>query len=263
MHGHGTLGCRRHRKPAVTVLSLPRFAQGLLTALLLATAPAFALKAPEPPRPYVLDAALDLVTLLPPPPAAGSAADRDDLAQVLAIQQSRSEAELALAKADAEASVFRFADTLGEAFNAEKLPRTAALFERLTKSIGAKVNPVKDHWNRARPFLASSAVQPQLRPDGATYPSGHGALARLYALVLSDLLPAQRRAIFERADRFARGRLVLGVHYPTDVEAGATAASVILAELRRQEEFRADFAAARQELATWQPAKAAAATESK
>lgn len=257
MRCRGTLNCHRHRKPAVSVLFLPRLAQGLLTALLFAALPAFAQKAPEPPRPYVLEAQLDLITLLPPPPAAGSAADNEDLAQVLAVQQSRSDAELALARADAEASVFRFADTLGEGFSAPRLPRTAVLFERLTKSVGAKVNPVKEHWNRPRPFLASSAVQPQLRPDGATYPSGHGTLARLYALVLSDLLPAQRRAIFERADRFARGRLVLGVHYPRDIEAGATAASVILAELRRQEEFRRDFAAARQELGAWQPAKAA------
>lgn len=233
--------------------------QLLLFPVLLGLAtPAPAQKEPQPPKPYALDAALDLVTLLPPPPAPGSAADKDDLARLLAIQASRSEAELALADADAEASVFRFADVLGANFGPAQLPHTAALFGRLTKSVGSKVNPVKDHWNRPRPFLASNAVKPQQRPDGATYPSGHGTLARLYAIVLADLLPDKRRLVFERADRFARGRLVLGVHYPSDVEAGAIAAAVIAAELRRQEEFRQDFAAARDELARWQPAAAAA-----
>lgn len=231
----------------------------LFPVLLGLTVPALALQEPEPPRPYVLDAALDLVTLLPPPPAPGSAADKDDLARLLAIQAASSEAELALATADAEASVFRFADVLGADFQAAQLPQTAALFGRLTRSIGAKVNPVKDHWNRPRPFLASDAVKPQQRPDGATYPSGHGTLARLYAIVLADLLPQKRRLIFERADRFARGRLVLGVHYPSDIEAGAIAAAVIAAGLRRQDEFRRDFAAARDELSRWKPGTPAAA----
>lgn len=233
---------------AVTATLLHRCWQSLVILLLLATS-AFALEAPAP---YALAQRIDLVTLLPPPPAAGSAADKEDLAQLLALQHSRSEAELELAKADAQASVFRFADALGDGFTAASLPHTAQLFERLTRSIGTVVNPVKDHWNRPRPFVASSAIQPQMRPDGATYPSGHGALARLYAIVLADLLPAQRRPIFERADRFARGRLVIGVHYPSDIEAGSIAASVIAAELRQQDDFRRDFAAAREELAAWQ-----------
>lgn len=244
----------------MTTPTLRRLLQLLLFPMLLGLAlPVFALQEPAPPKPYALDAALDLVTLLPPPPAAGSAADKDDLARLLAIQAARSDAELALANADADASVFRFADVLGANFQAAQLPLTAALFGRLTKSVGVKVNPVKEHWNRPRPFLASDAVKPQQRPDGATYPSGHGTLARLYAIVLADLLPDQRRLIFERADRFARGRLVLGVHYPSDVEAGAIAAAVIAAELRRQEEFRRDFAAAKDELSRWQPAASAAA----
>lgn len=202
-------------------------------------------------EPYPLAARLDLVTLLPPPPANGTEADRADLAAVLALQATRSPAQIALAKADAEASVFRFADAIGADFQAARLPQTARLFERLTASIGAVVAPVKDHWNRPRPFLASPRVEPLLRPDGATYPSGHGVLARLYAIVLADLIPDKRRDIFARGDRFAEGRLVNGVHYPSDIEAGFLAATAIAAELRHEAAFRDDFARAREELAAW------------
>jgi acid phosphatase (class A) len=205
-------------------------------------------------EPYPLAQRIDLASLLPPPPAAGSDADRTDLAAVLALQQSRSEAQLALAKADAEASVFRFADAVGKDFDAKRLPSTALLFDRLTRSIGAVVGPAKDHWNRPRPFLASGDVHPTSRPDGSTYPSGHAVLARLYAIVLADLLPQKRREIFARGDRFAQGRLVNGVHYPTDVEAGLIAATVIAAELRQQQAFRDDLARAREELTAWQAA---------
>lgn len=228
---------------------LPRVVAFLL---LVALSPlATALSGAEP---YPLAQRIDLASLLPPPPAAGSDADRADLAAVLALQQSRSEAQLALAKADEEASVFRFTDAVGKDFDAKRLPHTALLFERLTRSISAVVGPAKDHWNRPRPFLASSAVQPTSRPDGSTYPSGHAVLARLYAIVLADLMPQKRREIFARGDRFAQGRLVNGVHYPTDIEAGLIAATVIAAELRQQQDFRDDLARAREELTAWQAA---------
>lgn len=231
---------------------------------LLACAAAFVLLAALSPfasalrgvEPYPLAQRIDLASLLPPPPATGSDADRADLAAVLALQQSRSDAQLDLAKADAEASVFRFADTVGRDFDAGHLPHTARLFERMTRSIGAVVGPAKDHWNRPRPFLASGEVHPSSRPEGSTYPSGHAVLARLYAIVLADLLPQKRREIFARGDQFAQGRLINGVHYPTDIEAGLIAATVIAAELRQQQPFRDDLARARKELSAWRAAAA-------
>ena len=69
-------------------------------------------------------------------------------------------------------------------------------------------------------FCAAARVEPLLRPDGATYPSGHGVLARLYAIVLADLMPDKRRDIFARGDRFAQGRVINGVHYPSDILGG-------------------------------------------
>lgn len=235
------------------MIALPRCLPSAVLVLLLALSPSvLALNATEP---YPLAAQLDLTTLLPPPPAAGSAADKQDLEALLALQASRSEAQLALARADADASIFRFADAVDSGFDAKTLPRTAFLFERITRSIGAVVGAAKDHWNRPRPFLASDKVKPTSQPGGATYPSGHAVLARLYAIVLADLLPQRRREIFARGDQFAQGRLINGVHYPSDVDAGLIAATVIAAELRRQDAFRNDFAAAQKELAAWQAGK--------
>lgn len=217
-----------------------------LTCLLLLFASAALAR--DAPTPYALAGTIELARLLPPPPAVGTPAGNADLDAVLATQRARSAADAAAAQADAEATVFRFADVLGEGFSAEKLPLTAQLFGRLTKSIGPVVNPAKDHWNRARPFVASSAVEPLSRPDGATYPSGHGALARLYAIVLADLVPSRREAIFTRADRFAWNRVVNGVHYPTDVTAGAIAGTLIAQRLLADAAFRDDFARAQREL---------------
>ncbi|UXI66869.1 acid phosphatase [Tahibacter amnicola] len=204
-------------------------------------------QAAEPP--YDLKGRLDLTTLLAPPPTVESQAGKDDLAAVLAEQERRTEALAAQAKADAEVSIFRFANVIGEGFTADRLPRTARLFERLANSVSAVVTPAKDHWARPRPFLASTQVQPTSRPEGATYPSGHGTIARMYAIVLADLIPEKRAAIFSRGDEYAWGRIVNGVHYPSDVSAGAIAGTLIAAELRRDAGFREDFDAAKAELA--------------
>lgn len=219
-----------------------------LSYLILLLGLAFGAVAREAPEPYAVKGVIDLVRLLPPPPAPDTPAGKADLEAVLAVQRARTEAQAAAATADAEATVFRFADVVGEGFRAEALPETARLFARLTRSIGPVVNPAKDHWKRARPFVTSNAVTPLSKPDGDTYPSGHGALARLYAVVLADLVPAKRDAIFARADAFAWNRVVNGVHYPSDVAAGAIAGTLIAQALASDATYRADLERARQEL---------------
>ncbi|MDY6770544.1 MAG: phosphatase PAP2 family protein [Candidatus Nanohaloarchaea archaeon] len=53
------------------------------------------------------------------------------------------------------------------------------------------------------------------------FPSGHAALAFAAAAVLGDRFPGQRAWFLGLATLVAVSRLVLGVHYPTDVVAGA------------------------------------------
>src|SRR5271154_1978332 len=71
---------------------------------------------------YLSPSSVDLVRILPPPPTPGSAAGKADLQAVLDAQQNRTPAEVASAQADAEVSVFRFADVIGTGFNSANLP---------------------------------------------------------------------------------------------------------------------------------------------
>ena len=66
--------------------------------------------------------------------------------------------------------------------------------------------------------------------------------------VLADLVPAKRAAIFARADAFAANRVIIGVHYPSDVAAGAVAGTLIAQGLAANAAFRDDLERARQEL---------------
>lgn len=197
-------------------------------------------------------AAIDLSNLLPPPPAVGSAAAGQDLQAVLAVQRSRTAAEQSAAKADMERSVFRFADALGPSLQAATLPKTAAFFERVADFDKAEVKDAKLYWRRARPPVMSDQVHPlsKEKPDDWSYPSGHSTFGYTTAILLANMVPEKRAAIFSRADLYAQHRVVMGVHYPSDVEAGRLAGTVIGAQLLQQSDWQADYQAARTELRT-------------
>jgi acid phosphatase (class A) len=191
----------------------------------------------------------DIRQLLPPPPAAGSAEDRRDLETVLEIQRSRTPEEVARAQADQLVSVFRFADVLGARFRAENLPKTALLFKTITREGNTAWDVAKTQWNRPRPFLASADVQPVIeRPSSASYPSGHAACGWLWASVLGQMVPEKRSELYVRAREYSHNRVIGGVHYPSDDEAGELTGVAIAAVLMQSAIFRADLAEAKAEL---------------
>lgn len=195
--------------------------------------------------------ALDLSKLLPPPPANESSQTRAELNEMLAIQHNRSPAQTARATADAEATIYRLGDALNDppAFTKDRLPLTHALFRRVLASETAVVGTAKKYYARPRPFVLEPQLEPVIdKPRDGSYPSGHSSWARAVALVLSDMLPEKRAQILARADEFARNRVVAGVHYPSDIEAGKLAGTAIAAALYASPDFRADLAAATSEL---------------
>jgi len=195
-------------------------------------------------------ATVELSKLLPPPPAAASAAAQHDLQLVLAVQQSRTAAEMAAAKADTERSVFRFADALGPSMQPTTLPKTTALFARVAALDKQAVKATKDYWRHPRPAIVSDQVHPLApeKPDDWSYPSGHSTFGYTTAVLLANMLPEKRDAIFARADLYAQHRIVMGAHFPSDVEAGRIAGTVIAAQLLQDPLWHADFVAARDEL---------------
>ncbi len=68
------------------------------------------------------------------------------------------------------------------------------------------------------------------------------------AIVLGDLLPEKRGAIWERAADYEQSRVIGGMHYPNDLEGGRRAGTAIAVALLGQPEFKVDFDAARSEL---------------
>jgi acid phosphatase (class A) len=192
----------------------------------------------------------DLIRLLPPPPAADSPAGASDLKAVLNVQDSRTVEDADAAKADAERSVFRFADAVGPGFRASSLPRTAAFFERVARFDKASVGVTKAYWRHPRPAVVSKAVHPLdfEMPGDWSYPSGHATFGYTAAVLLANMVPEHRTAIFERADIYAQHRIVMGAHFPSDIRAGQIAGTVIAAQLLADPAWRKDFDDVRAEI---------------
>jgi acid phosphatase (class A) len=201
---------------------------------------------------YVDPQTVPLNVLLAPPPADGSARQQADMAAVLRVQNARTADEVTRAKADTVKSVFRFADVLGPAFNEQNLPKTTALFKAASHNAEVIAKSGKHYFKRARPAIASSDVHPVVQGKGTdmydSYPSGHATFGYMSAILLAEMVPEKREAIFARGREFGENRVVDGVHYPSDVEAGRIDGTLVAAALMANPDFQKAFAAAKAEV---------------
>ena len=230
--------------------------------------------------PYITSADYDVLHLLPPPPAAGSQAERKDVEAVAALQAASSPERLVLAEKDATVGLNAFTATLAPGFDFAKLPDVLAFFRKVGRDTNFATALGKDCWERPRPFLLDSDIHPpgtmkegtlqrpgakNTAPHGAgspcpalgpspqysySYPSGHSTFGAMTAILLSDMVPEKRAELYARGWQFGESRIVGGVHYPTDVDAGRIDATALVAVMMRNPDFRADLAAAGAELRT-------------
>jgi acid phosphatase (class A) len=206
---------------------------------------------------YLSPGQVDSVALLAPPPAPGSAAAGQDLEAVLAAQRDahRDGTDLR-AMDDAQANCARVADVLhlgaGSAAAVEFATRVA--LEASGTTVAAKV-----YWHRARPYVVSPKVEvpggiATGNPPGSaaaksweytSYPSGHAAFGMACAIVLAQMVPEERAALFARGRAYGQSRVIIGAHFPTDVEAGGLIGTAAAAFLLQNLQFQSDLRAAR------------------
>ncbi len=199
---------------------------------------------------------VDAAIFLPPPPATGSALEAAERA-IVTGPWSAERRQQAL-EDNAIDPFAAFDSVLGARFTAQNFPATLAVLDRAGRAAGFAGDPVKFIHRRPRPFLADDTITPCIPNDerlraSFSYPSGHAALGFAWGLVLAELVPSHADALIERGRDFSWSRVVCGVHYPSDVEAGRTVAAAAVARLHADVEFRQMLDAARAEMAAAYP----------
>jgi acid phosphatase (class A) len=223
----------------------------LVVALLAGAARAQAPAGGQAPVRFVRSDAFDFSKILPAPPAPGSIAALADLEVVLQVQAWRTPEQVAWARRVDVGDLFDFVDVLGDWFTKEKLPVTAALLTGVDSELDAGIDASKRVFARPRPFIADARVLPCVkRLSEGSYPSGHALGFYVAASVLAEIIPEKRAELLGFAQKAAWGRVLGGVHYPTDLVGGQLFAAAIMEELKKNSVFQAEVAKSRAEVAT-------------
>ncbi len=198
----------------------------------------------------------DSVKLLGPPPAAGSAQFSADEAFHKATRKWRDTPRWSLAARDAELrfpqATAHFSCTLGIPISEESTPHLNMLLRRVRMDASRANDKAKDHYKRPRPFMVTGETTctpdeaPRSMPD--SYPSGHSSIGWAWALALAELAPDRADALLERGLEFGVSRVVCGVHWMSDVEAGRIVGASTVSRLHADPVFTAQMAAARREI---------------
>ena len=198
------------------------------------------------------------LALLPKPPAEGSAVQAADLAVYTATRALRGTPRWDQATQDANLkfpkAASTYACTLDLPISQEQTPHLNMLLRRTLLDAGLSTYAAKDSYNRKRPFVVKGdttctpAEEPTLTKDGS-YPSGHAALSWAWALVLSEVAPERTNALLARGFAFGQSRVICGVHWQSDVDAGRLMGSATVAVLHTDPTFTAQLAAAKAEVA--------------
>lgn len=165
------------------------------------------------------------------PPAFGSPAFAEQLAEVRRIADTRTKAQLDVAVfwADGAGTATppghwnEIASSLIEKYRLDEDVATQvfALLGMAQMDAGIACWDAKYAYWLIRPWQADPAITTPIgQPNHPSYPSGHATYSGAAATVLSAFFPAERDRLTAMADESSMSRLYGGIHYRIDADAG-------------------------------------------
>ena len=218
-------------------------------------------------KPYYLQQVTLNDFSIPDPPANSSDQTRAELNYLLQLQQRRTkldvESSLYMAgvfyslKTKPEDStyayyrqnLFHVGRSIGNWFNPENLPLTAALIAHVWQDASYFIWSFKYKYLRVRPYVLDPDLQNLEDTNWASYPSGHAANSYVNAYIFQELAPEFTEVFMEDAYDMAHSRELIGVHYPSDSEASRLLARQLVNKLFQHDKFLKDFELVKQEWA--------------
>lgn len=212
----------------------------------------------KPPPGYLEgDGGIQATTILGPPPTPDSPRGKADRALFKETRKLVNTPAWSQAIADADLSgrnaMQGFSCAAGVTLSADATPTLARLLLRMTDDASRIYQPAKATYHRPRPPVGNTAPicvprEAWIETDGS-YPSGHGLIGWAWASVIAELVPEKASPILARGKAFGDSRVVCGVHFQSDIEAGRYLGSALVTRLHDEPTFMSDLAKAREEVA--------------
>jgi hypothetical protein len=165
--------------------------------------------------------------------------DAEDLAKLHEIADARTDAGVARAQYWSKHGLTDEWEKLLDEYTRRAGPVQARRARKLLHDVLAMTNTItqtgKAAAARERPFAVDPTLKLAVDKPGnnPSYPSGHTTAAFAAGLVLSHLMPDRAGEFMGMAKEASWARLYAGVHFPTDVIAGAKLATTIATHLNR------------------------------
>jgi hypothetical protein len=172
---------------------------------------------------------LTIVGLYPQP---STVTAQEEVAILLWLQNSRTAQDVSRALSETTPSFGCFAGDIHQGLAATpggsaqpieiaNFPKTAAVLEQAREDVTPILEALTNTFLRPSPYVAYPAVNPALPlVPGFCYPSAHATLGVIYAQILAQYDPGDQAAFLTTANLLGTDRVLGGVHYPSDVEAG-------------------------------------------
>lgn len=198
-----------------------------------------------------------LVDAVPPPPVEGSPAAVADAAgsQRMRTLEDTDRWTLAIRHAELRPTIAisHFDCLLGTRLTPEQAPSLIALLDRVLIDANAAAELGKARAFRSRPVgddpdRRSCQVVSAAGRASASYPSGSASVGAAYGEVIAALAPDRAAEAREMGRQIGISRLVCGMHYPSDVEAGRALGEAVVRAEAAAPGYQASMAAARADL---------------
>ena len=192
---------------------------------------------------YLGPDSIDL-NLVSAPPSIDSVEDKKDLNTVLELQNTRTEAECRRATIESEGFATSFFGGVYGPLTDAEAKKLVDFQERLFNEVNFYSRKLKERYARQRPFERDSKIVPCIPIHRSnSYPSGHAAIAYVAAKTFSMIYPDKSSEFMKRAIEIAYGRVLGGVHHPTDTASGKVMGEEVFKALMKSEKFQNDVKA--------------------
>tara|TARA_B100000902_G_scaffold296530_1_gene283536 strand:+ start:3344 stop:3976 length:633 start_codon:yes stop_codon:yes gene_type:complete len=162
---------------------------------------------------------------LPPPPP-----ERIEIDKVIEICHSASEKDIEEYKlCDTDASYM-----IKDYMDKNDLEYDSVNIEYIERQCVPIIRHYKNHYNRPRPYQVAAYYNKELRrfnTDTAStpaYPSGHTVQPLVVALHYAKKYPEHKSQLIKMANICGYGRVIAGLHYPSDFSSGVILANKLM-----------------------------------